>query len=776
MPTLLVKGSLRSDIPHIQEILNSYVPIDFILDWIRKHENESGPRSRFLVLVAETASGKSTTLPAEIYIKIAQYKPINAPSGIISTQPRVLNAISIPNQIIGIPEYAKYLSYGNNLAYLTKGIKLRPVSHRGIVFMTIGILQTMLQDLPIETFCNKYHYIIVDEVHNRSLQTDLTLNLLRNILWTRTQSGKVCPFIILTSATIQAQKYIDYFLSEPGQPIQYQKMRTGTDVLMTNYIFCSGMSYHKDYIYLDNPVGTTYDSMMTIISGIIEAHPSPDIYQDNSPREADDILIFVPGLAETKKIRRKLENFNTNLTRKLLILELDSSAVRRESLTYIYIMSWLKNVPGPKYDRRVIISTNVAETGITIETLRYVIDFGYDKRSEYSPRYKLSALITTPETLSQVSQRSGRIGRKFPGVYYGLYQKSVLPKLVPDQLPEILTSNILSVIINYMATGPEQGTFGQYFDNLQLLDNPMIDSLTSALEDARLLGLISRDQQDIIELTRLGRFYRTLSSVLEPHEVRFLVIANMVNYSMDDAISIISYIKSGGPHDIVVETFKDKRQMLLELFKARIRRRNVLFCEAFNRAFSRSFRDNYELAIQDTFIEAIVYYHAIDQFFNTLGPEELVYRRFFQWSLEHNLDHWSVRDTVTKRDEIRTAVYSSGLFNLSNESILKVSINRSPNMASIFLKYKFCIYEGFKIFSVHWNEIKNRYETMNGGIINNSIFSNAFGIKKSKIQNAVLSSYFTKANASSGVFEVSNEDIFVSCFDGLFPYDPEFLS
>src|ERR1700761_4046301 len=171
LPTLLIKGSLRSPSANAeqQKMLDEFVPIDYILEWFRVRLDKTGITNRVLILKAETASGKSTSFPAELFIRAVSSAGVDAP-GIICTQPRILTAIVNVTTIVrdSGPEYPRFLKIGDTIGWATGVNKLKP-KRRGLLSATIGILAMQLQTLPDEEIMKLYKYILIDETHERDL-------------------------------------------------------------------------------------------------------------------------------------------------------------------------------------------------------------------------------------------------------------------------------------------------------------------------------------------------------------------------------------------------------------------------------------------------------------------------------------------------------------------------------------------------------------------------------------------------------------------------------
>ena len=198
LPSLLKRGSLEipADATAIkaQQLKNS-IPKQYIADYINSTQANS-PGDKFFVIKSGTGSGKSTTLPTAL---------MERGRTVAVTEPQRLTAEEIPYDIIS---YDKKFVMGENIGYQTSLINRNP--SKGVVFMTTGILMMQLLMWPPEKFLNRYSTIMVDEVHKHDLLTDILLRLLKQFI-TKHWNNKLCPVVIVMSATMDQKKYMDYF-------------------------------------------------------------------------------------------------------------------------------------------------------------------------------------------------------------------------------------------------------------------------------------------------------------------------------------------------------------------------------------------------------------------------------------------------------------------------------------------------------------------------------------------------------------------------------------
>ena len=524
-PTLFTKGKLIAhDYSPSQTELDGYKPIDHIMEWFgnRIGRTPSGFEDRALVLLSSTGSGKSTTVPPEFYTRFFEK---TGRRNICCTQPRVYTSQEIPKTIL---QFHPELQMGVNIGFQNGVQAKRPT--RGIIFMTIGVLKQQLKIMSDEDFLRRYSIIIIDEAHERSTDTDETLLMMKRLIQ-RNITKPDCPFLVAMSATFNPEKFADYLLSDIPKDKRYY-----------NIIKVSGFSHPIEEIFLEYD---TTDYLKAAVDRVIQIHesnlddiiPVDELRKNFKPSKSKDklvikddelderiklqkfrdILIFVSGEGDAKKLVRAvsaLNNDNPAFSQYPVIpIKLMGEDVTSRSENYVNITKPYEKIgvevrtkQGFKLvhpTRRVIVATNVAETGITIETLKYVIDTGYNKSNEYDPIYRAEMLITKPVTQSMYKQRRGRVGRKAPGQAFPLYTKSTFDALLEDQFPDMIkrdtSLDLLSLII--MEADPEGETNNKSLnDLLSGTSNRLDESIKAIRQDIRsriMQNFISGDRESL---------------------------------------------------------------------------------------------------------------------------------------------------------------------------------------------------------------------------------------------------------------------------------------
>lgn len=526
------KGMLRSQ---NGEDLSEVIPYEYILSWIRVRERLRGIDNRVLILKSETASGKSTLLPPKIYETFVNGKD----RGIICTQPRVLTAIANVRQMLA--NY-KFLRLEDNVGWSTKEDKLKP-KRVGLLSATIGTLTAQLKSMTDEEIAAKYRFIMIDETHERSLETDMAMAMLKGLV-TRMRDKEQCPFVILMSATFEPESFLKYY----GVPAA------------TNFIWCVGEAAGQD-LRLQNGERTHSDIIRGALACIEEILEKGTTDEPNR----GDVLVFMPGGGEMTALKKAIvDKFGFTLDMK--VLELDSGAVEKNTPDFRAITE-----PLGDYKRRVILSTAVAETGVTIDSLKYVIDAGMSREMEFHPMWHVSGLLTKPAPLSRVIQRKGRAGRKFRGVFYPLYPTHIMSALPVNQLPTILTTDVTPIILDLIVLQLRekyQANQETVFDPtaISLVDVPSADGLAWAMEQMWELGFLTvnpppwkpgiaealamphvgTNLTGKIGLSRTGAIAACLTGMeLTPQACAMLFSAKFWQAGMQDVISICAYISLG---------------------------------------------------------------------------------------------------------------------------------------------------------------------------------------------------------------------------------------
>ncbi|PKI17523.1 ATP-dependent RNA helicase HrpA [Colwellia sp. 12G3] len=362
--------------------------------------------NQVVIIAGETGSGKTTQIPK---ICLALGRGVDGLIG--HTQPRRIAARTVANRIaeeLGttVGEQVGYKVRFNDQVSEQSYIKL----------MTDGIL---LAEMQRDRLLLKYDTIIIDEAHERSLNIDFILGYLKQILVKRPDLK-----LIITSATIDPQRFAKHFSSKSGIPAPVIEVSGRT--------FPVEMRYRplNDRMVTDEDDQSPQD--VDIISGILSA------VDELSECGQGDILVFLNGEREIRDTAAALTKANLRHTN---ILPLYARLTVSEQ----------NQIFKPHSGRNIVLATNVAETSLTVPGIKYVIDPGTARISRYSYRTKVQRLPIEPVSQASANQRSGRCGRVSEGICIRLYSEDDYKSRAEFTDPEILRTNLATVILQMHA-------------------------------------------------------------------------------------------------------------------------------------------------------------------------------------------------------------------------------------------------------------------------------------------------------------------------------------
>jgi ATP-dependent helicase HrpA len=345
-----------------------------------------------VVIAGETGSGKTTQIP-KICLELGR-----GVRGLIGhTQPRRLAARSVAERIadeLGTP-------LGTTVGYTVR-FHDQVGEDTLVKLMTDGVL---LAEMQRDRDLTAYDTIIIDEAHERSLNIDFLLGLLKQLLARRPDLK-----LVITSATIDPQRFADHF---GGAPV----------------LEVSGRSYPVEVRY--RPI---VDEDVDQVQAVVQA---VDELSDEGP---GDVLVFLSGEREIRDTADALKGSVAEGTEVVPLFARLSAAEQHR-------------VFSPHPGRRIVLATNVAETSLTVPGIRYVVDPGTARISRYSQRTKVQRLPIEAVSQASATQRAGRCGRVAPGICIRLYEEEDLLARPEFTDPEILRTNLASVILQMTALG-----------------------------------------------------------------------------------------------------------------------------------------------------------------------------------------------------------------------------------------------------------------------------------------------------------------------------------
>ncbi len=415
--------------------------IDFMQLPVYQQKNrilEALEKSQVIVVQSPTGSGKTTQLP--IILHEAGYSK----NGVIAvTQPRRIAALSVSEFI------SKQLgtTYPGLVGYKMRFEDKTDASTR-IKIMTDGIL---LQEMKLDPWMSKYSVIMVDEAHERSLNIDFVLGLLKRILAERPDFK-----VIVSSATMNAEAFSMYFDECPI-------------VTIDTVTYPVTLVYDPPALPAGTATAAAEDALLAKIEDTI------DRVLDN--RGTGDILVFLPGEKVIKDCIWRLSH--AHFSRRIHLIPLYGRLAKEEQERVF------DNAPFGR--KKVIVSTNIAETSVTIPGITTVIDSGLAKMNFYNPRTYTSSLNETTVSKASCSQRKGRAGRIQAGMCYRLYSKRDYEARPQYTTEEIYRTDLSEVVLRMSELGITD------FEQFNFISPPGKEGLKGAIETLRLLNALNDD-------------------------------------------------------------------------------------------------------------------------------------------------------------------------------------------------------------------------------------------------------------------------------------------
>ncbi len=402
-----------------------------------------------IVLVGETGSGKTTQIPQWC----VEYSLSRGKKSVACTQPRRVAAMSVAQRVSEEMD----VSLGQEVGYC---IRFEDCSSAKTVlkYMTDGmLLREGMSDPMLET----YQVILLDEAHERTLATDILMGVLKEIIKQRPDLK-----LVIMSATLDAGKFQQYFDNAPLMNVP-------------------GRTHPVEIFYTPEP---ERDYLEAAIRTVIQIHMCEDV--------SGDVLLFLTGQEEIeeacKRIKREIDNLGPEVG-DLKCIPLYSTLP--PNLQQRIFEPAPPNKSNGAIGRKVVVSTNIAETSLTIDGVVFVIDPGFAKQKVYNPRIRVESLLVSPISKASAQQRAGRAGRTRPGKCFRLYtEKAYKNEMQDNTYPEILRSNLGSVVLQLKKLGIDDLV---HFD---FMDPPAPETLMRALELLNYLAALDDDGN----LTDLG--------------------------------------------------------------------------------------------------------------------------------------------------------------------------------------------------------------------------------------------------------------------------------
>lgn len=456
--------------------------------------------NQVIVVQSPTGSGKTTQLP--VILHEAGYSQ----NGIIAvTQPRRIAALSVSEFI------AKQLhtTYPGLVGYKMRFEDKTDPSTK-IKIMTDGIL---LQEMKLDPWLSKYSVIMVDEAHERSLNIDFVLGLLKRVLAARKDFK-----VIVSSATMNAEAFSNYFDACP-------------------IVTIDTITYPITVVY-DPPAMPASTTSPTACEALLaKIEQTIDRVLDN--KEDGDILIFLPGEKIIKDCITRL--YSAHFSRKIHLVPLYGRLSKEEQEKVF------DNAPFGK--KKVVVSTNIAETSVTISGITTVIDSGLAKLNFYNPKTFTSSLNETPVSKASCNQRRGRAGRTCAGTCYRLYSRANFDERDMYTTEEIFRTDLSEVVLRMAELGITD------FDKFDFISPPNKEGLIGAIETLTMLKAITPEHT----LSPIGKMM--VEFPLMPRISRIIVEAIM-HYPevLEEALIAAAFLSTHSPFVLPLGEEMDARK------------------------------------------------------------------------------------------------------------------------------------------------------------------------------------------------------------------------
>ncbi|KAG0024415.1 DEAH-box ATP-dependent RNA helicase prp22 [Podila clonocystis] len=460
-----------------------------------------------LVVIGETGSGKTTQLPRYV---IEEFQGMKV--GV--TQPRRIAAISVAKRVA--EEYDCRL--GDTVGYTIR-FDDTTSSRTRLKYMTDGVL---LREATMDPLLEKYDLLVIDEAHERTVETDVLFGLLK-----RTKVKRPELKLLIMSATLNVTKFSDFFdecpiYTIPGRtyPVEILHSRDNTKLglLKSGY------------------VGKAVETVMHILTKEIR------------PGDVGDILVFLTGQNEIERACQDLKKAILDKKHKeqdqkeLSDRHKHLSTISLDQIQILPLYASLELLdqtaifgPSPRGSRKVIFATNIAQTSVTIPNIRFVVDSGFVKQKMYDSSTGMDALLVVPISKAAATQRAGRAGRTRAGICFRLYSRdSFETEMEEETVPEIMRTGLTGTVLSLKNLGIRD------VNGFEFLDPPREEELLAALRELYLVGAIDK----FGELTDVGS--SMIRYPVNPLLARSLVEAEKLG-CLDNALTIVAMLSIEEP-------------------------------------------------------------------------------------------------------------------------------------------------------------------------------------------------------------------------------------
>ncbi|ESK86655.1 deah box polypeptide 36 [Moniliophthora roreri MCA 2997] len=561
-----------------------YGRADTVLDMIEKND--------VTILMAATGSGKTTQVP-QIILDSFIGRGEGARCNILCTQPRRLAALSVADRVA--KERNERL--GQSIGYQVRFEAKPPEDNGSVTFMTTGMFLKKMQSGLEQTsnVLENVTHVVVDEVHERDVDTDLLLVVLKRWLADRKQKGKPIK-VVLMSATIDPTLFQTYFSDNQGQPAKVIEVPGRAFPVERHFLedFMPKIAdssakwvFNDDSVakYVIKQLGQSALPAGTRLS-IDPSKISTDPDEDNDlpypliaatiahvlqKSDSGHVLTFLAGWDDITAVQKLLLNPPGPLgipfhdTSKYHIHLLHSTIPLAEQQVIFE--------PPPEGVRRIILSTNIAETSVTIPDVVYVVDTGRLKEQRYDPQKHMSSLVSAWVGSSNLNQRAGRAGRHRPGEYFGVISKEYAAQLQPYQTVEIKRVDLSNVVMHVKALNFSGMTVEEVL--AQAIEPPPEERVTAAIKDLQMYGALDEQKG----LTSLGR---VLLQIPVEVQVGKLLLYGSFFRCLDQALTLAAILTNRDPWCSPMHLKQESRDRKMSFCPPGIRSDPLTTLEAYN--------------------------------------------------------------------------------------------------------------------------------------------------------------------------------------------------
>ncbi|KAG9825194.1 ATP-dependent RNA helicase A, partial [Aureobasidium melanogenum] len=533
----------KTSTPAYQEMLiaRSNLPMfqfrDVALDAVEKNQ--------VTILCGETGCGKSTQMPAFI---LEHELSLGRPCKIYCTEPRRISAISLAQRVSEeMGEDKKAVGTARSLVGYAIRLESMTTAQTRLVYATVGIVLRMLEST--KGFDEVTH-LVIDEIHERSIDTDFLLIVLRALMIRRPDLK-----VVLMSATVDAQRFSSYLgnapiVTVPGRTFPVAAKYLEDAIELTGHTIEDGSPKAADADEDDFEAGSSeatvtaakqltgyspktvrtlagYDEY-TIDYALIVKLLEKIAYDPSYTQFSQAILVFLPGLAEIRSLNDYLGG-HPAFSKGWLVYPLHSTFSSEEQQAAF-------QVPPPGM-RKIVLATNIAETGITIPDVTAVIDTGKHKEMRFDERRQLSRLIQSFISRANAKQRRGRAGRVQEGICFHLFTRYRHDEIMaPQQTPEMLRLSLQDLVMRVKIC--KLGDIEQALS--QALDPPSLKNIRRAIDALIDVGALTSSE----ELTPLGN---QLAKLPLDAQLGKLILLSSVFGCLDFALSVAATLSSKTP-------------------------------------------------------------------------------------------------------------------------------------------------------------------------------------------------------------------------------------